>query len=1672
MIQPKVMNITSTQLERVRELYLDGYYLQAYRQAETICPLAEWEGTEAMLWAGRLANNLGSYQLGRKLHQKAYRLAPHHSEARYYKVRAIMERRGPLAAWKFLRQIGETINASSVVQSDWLAFHAVVLGALRDFDAAEGWLAKAERLDPTNPWVWIERSHLFEVEDKYEESLAAAQRSLELRPYFRPGVQSVASSLVLLGRDEEALTVLQDAATRIESCWLVAQLAQLQTELGLHVEARQNFERFAELAPLCDPQTEQWLHARRADAAYMCGDYEAALKYTQLSESPFHKLVAERMEAAGDETTRIVLPVGFVRQHHMTCAPATLTFLSRFWQKPADHLSVVEAICYDGTPARSERDWAEKQGWFVREFCVNWDDTVKLIDRGVPFTLTTVEPGNAHLQSVIGYDSRRGTILGRDPYHRELVEFAAKEMLERYLSSGPRGMAMVPLEQKHLLEDLELHEAPLYDGLYNVQQALFAHNRAQADEVIQTMKVAAEAHRLTWQAQLSVAEYDCDDVRVLTCLDKLLELFPEDANWRLYKLSVLRRMARRDDRLELLKTICDDKKSHPLFWQMYADELSDDAREQAKVRKLVYRQFRYHTTDAHNFYQLANLLWTQRRFAEAKELYRFAACLKDTNENYVRSYFTASQHFHEQAEAVRFLKDRFQRFGKRSSYPARTLAWAYEQTGQEPRALAALKEGLALRPDDAELMLYTANALGLQGKFDEAEQLIQQAEPKARRVDWLQAASALASYRGDTQTALAMWQEIAQAEPLNITTISNIAQALAETSGAAETIAYLRARVAEFPHNLALHRLLVQWVRDDFAALEQALRTMIEVDQVDAWARRELAIALCNQHRCQEALTEAELAQKLEPDHPGAYNVLAKIYTEMNQPDEAKTAYRQALKLSVDNDYAIANLIALSHSATERRAALEFVKEELIRQVTFGDGLLAFREHASSTLNAEELREVLQSALQGRPDLWHAWSALILHLIDMQKYEEALPLAEQAAEFFPLVPRIWFDLSLVHQARLNREGEIAALSRALEINPGWQKAIRQLADAYMNSGELEKALTTLEQGIAKAPLEAVNYGYLADVLWRLGEKEQAIERIKRALTLMPEYDWAWGCLRTWSKELGREDDAIAFVRISAEQHAHQAGAWLLIAETLYRPEDLPERLQALDRANEINPRLIGAHVLRVRLLAEAQRFDEARAACQPAIFNGDLPVRLRTAAATIEADSGNLDLAIEKMYEVVAEEPNNYEAWGRLADWLRLDEHRYDQYLQVANELVRIAPNYVISLGYLGEARKFNGDRQGAKEAYKRALALEADYVFGGFRLFDLQLEDGEFDDARATLKTLEQQVGGDDVVVSHLELAVKENDANAATMHFRKVCRSATASRAQLNHAIKTLADKLWGEPIDKVLEEAIEWPDANPLVGEFWVERWFGRDDAQKFRARLEAFPNKNAVWHNAASAYLEKLGQGKRGAEVRSFLSIHRDDLRQDNSSWGTVGYVLLELHYEKEAANWLSDWPTRSELQPWMLWNGVLALRSLKRDDEAYQWGQHAVDLPPDHTSGPHHILVALDDVLKGQAEEGAERLRKVNYDELSEWQKFVYNTTVLIVEFYRALAQQRSSGWTTLFELGKLRGGSSFFWPDEVLYQSHQRITQKIAQDAENPGIKALAYWLIVWLYLKRSFLRS
>ncbi len=1658
------MFIPSSELGRVAELYDQGLYLQAYRVAQSTAPLNEWEGTEARLLAGRLASNLGALELGRTHHIRAWRHDRSHREACYFYARVINEFRGPLAALKFMRQCGELSGAPPQSQAEWLSLEAYLLGLLRDFDAAEDRLMRAEKLDPASAWVSVERAALLELEDRYEESLAASRRALSLHPWYRPAVLSAAHTLSLLGRDAEALALLKEAAEKIESNAVLAQLAGLQFELGHYTEAQESLEQFAKLSPLIEPDVSRWLNSFRSDVAYHCGEIEKATLYAEASDAPFHQRLVERLRQAPVESRRVLLPVPFTRQHHMTCAPATIATISRYWNKPADHLSLVEAICYDGTPAYSERIWAEQHGWTVREFCVNWEDAVALLDRGVAFTLTTVEPANAHMQAIIGYDSRRRTLLARDPYVRSLSEFAADEMIENYRSTGPRGMALVPSEKALVLDGLELKEAELYDQLFQVQCALMRHERATALAVLQAMSGAAEGHRLTLQAQLALAAYDDDQTKLLSCYERLLELFPDDINLKLNKLACLRTLARRSERLDLLKAICAEKDSHPLFWQEYAQELSSNAQQHPAALGLLRRAFRAQPLEARNFFLQANILWAHHRFDEALELYRFAACLKDTDEQFAHSYFIASRHFHQTETALRFLESRFQRFGRRSSLPVRTLFWAYEQLDRMSEAFATLEAGLALRPDDMDLVLFAAEAHARHGKYDQAAELLSRAESISHSTLWLRTAAAIASYRGDLAAALSFGRRILEIEPLAIDTHRQVAQLLAETESREAAIAHLREVSARFPYNYALHQILVEWLRDDPPAAEAALRHLIEIDPMDGWARRELALALCKQRRFDQAQAEAWQAYQLEPDSFFSFNVLGKVYAEAGEIEAAKASYREAIRLSADNEYAIGELVALATSRAERRAVLQFIKEELAQQVTFGDGILAYRDHAKDTLEAEELLTTLREALKARPDLWQAWSAVIWQLVDMQQLDEALQLAEQATAAFPLIPRLWYDLSLVHQAQLNRRGEIAALQEALKINPGWGIAARQLAEAHQKEGELDKARTILEQATAYAPLDPYNHGCLADVLWKLGEKEQALAQLQRVLALEPDYGWGWNVLREWSKQLNRPEVATNFARDLTTQRAGEARSWLILARMLTDPQDLPERLAAIDHALALSPRSVEAHTLRVQLLAEAKRFDEAQAACHPPVFGDELPLDLRSSEVGVIAQRGKLREAARKMRALLDDEPNYYAGWSQLADWCRALEWTRD-YLEAARAMAQLAPNYYLALGYLGDALMLNGYRQEAKEALRRAMILEPGYEYASATLFNLRMEDGELEQAHEVLELLRKHVGSETTSLCEVKLAARMRHREAAEESFRQLCLSSTQARNLFDEAVSAMAEANWNEIVDRVLDETLALPAANPLVGAMWAERLTARRGFRRCRKRLETRPEKGELWHEASIAYLDALAKAQKRRLALHFIWQHQHQLRSKTFTWGQVGYVLLSLEEIEATIKWLADWPNRLDAAPWMLWNLALALRLANREQEAEAVSLHALRLSPDSFTDAHAALLALDGALSCQVAAAAERLAGLNASTLREWDRFVYELASELLDFHRALDERKARLSSAINHLIWLGENKPFFWGSNMLTRLHRRAVYHIALSHGNIFITLGATLRLAMLYL-------
>ncbi|HKB06190.1 MAG TPA: hypothetical protein VKD90_28600 [Gemmataceae bacterium] len=1489
------MEIPPAELAPIRELYARGLYVQALRVAEQFGPLRDWSNTPARLLGGRLAIQVGAARLGRWLHLRAYRDTPTHPEAIYYHARYRLERFGPAAAWRFLRSHPDQDwnDAAPVIRSDWYGLHAFVCGRLRDFDRADRWLARAESMSHDRAWLCVERAAVLEFAERYDAALASARRSLELVPDFRPGVQSEAHLLQQLGREAEALERLRDAGQRLESGIVVAHLAALQLDLRHYNDARRSYERYAELSPLRDEETEKWLAARRSDTAYFCGDLAAAREHAAKAEEPFYTAFADRAGQAdvAPVTARLDVP----RPDAASRTTTTLDLFASYWKVAAKPVPT-DLAPTDGLHDVRERLWAVDSGFVAAEFTVTPAAAFTLLERGVPFLLTLVDAGYSHSQLAIGGDRVRHSLWLAEAAERRPNEAPLQLLTERYVATGPRGLVMVPSGEGHRLDGVELPDRALYDRLHEVLAALHRHDRPVAGAAYERMKVEDAGHRLTRMARFAIARYDANPTPLLHAVDALLALFPDDNTFLLTRLNVLRDLGRKEERTELARRRAGRKEADPLFAHHYAQALITDPARLGEAEGLMRTAVRQRPFASAGYYILGNVLWEQRRFHEATDLYRFAASLEDRDEQFAEAYFRAARAAEQAPEAMRFLKARYERTRGKVAGPARAMFYALSEDDDMPGAFRALEACWAgpepgppsgRNPQEVgEVLLFAAEMRTNYNEPAAGAKLMDQARPLANRASWLRSAARQALVRADLVEARRCWEEILRDDPLAADVHRNLSRAIADLEGRVAAVDWTRQLCDRFPFHYPVHQLLIDWLRGEpvpdgeRSPAEPVIRKLIEICPDDAWARRELALHLANHGHAAESFPELEAARRLEADSPSYFYTLGHALSRDDRPKEAREAYEEAVRRSVDNEVAIVELFTLARGDVDKKDVIEFVADEFKRQRLFGDGLLTFREQAvqaHEAIEPDDLMRVLQDIFDEHPDLWQAWSVTSQQLTLVGRVEESRTLAKEAVERYPLLARLWVDLAEVCHAQEDRDGQVAALTQAVRVAPGWSYAARELADAMEANEQQEEARVVLEQAVARSPLDPVNHGYLADNLWNAGDspgvdpddgraqKHDAVERLRIALRIDPGYDWAWRHLGIWTERLEEPEGAVDVAREVCRLRPGDARGWLAVARMLHGPDSNEEVLAALDKAIALNPRGLEAYDLKAERLAEMGRYDEAKAAASPAVFEHDPPMILQGRAAWVEARRGNLPLACREMQALVTLEPSYYWGWQQLAEWYN-EAGKPAEFLEATEKLVELRPDNPIALAMRGEARLQNNDREGGKQDLRDAQHLEPGYSYPGMLLFDAQVQDEEYPQARAALAVLEEHIAGTGrpyVLARYCQLAARTKDEEGAAEAFSEVLTLQCDSTWPINSSATEMRQAGWADRVDKILRETLETADDfHPWVLMAWLESKDGTDADPETKLRIvrrvtEIHP-RYAQGYDVTAELLTRLGR----------------------------------------------------------------------------------------------------------------------------------------------------------------------------------------------------------------------
>lgn len=1597
----------SSVLAEVKAAMDRGFMLDAWKIAEESgVPLQQWPQGDARRLASRLASNLGNGRLGYALDYLNWR-ADRQNPKWYFQALFSRGRWTPGVHLK--EEIEERLKGemSDKVRGELLAYQAWVCAASRDFEPAYRKIGQALEIDPTDSWLHVQHSSILESHDRYPEALEAALKALSLDQNYRAPVLQVAEILIHLGRDDEALKFLTEAHGRTQQSAFPMRMQAIYSEREDHENALRCLEDAERLSPMASEPLKKWIAGRRADFLYMAGDLDGCLEWCDRKGEGYQAKMAEALRKPGArEKRRVRLSVPFVRQHRMTCAPATLSALASYWGKPHDHLAIADAICHEGTPWHKERAWAESHGFVAREFRLTMDVLRGLVDRGVPFTLTTQWTTGAHLQACIGYDERTQVVLLRDPTERHFGEMFMDELLKQHPIDGPRGMVLVPPEEASRLDGLVLPDEAAYEANHQLLTALDGHDRWKVEAALVTLRAVAPGSMLALQGETRVAGYLSDFARELAATDKMLEQAPRHGWMLMRKAYLLGQLGRRAEKRALLEREASKEGAEPVFISELGELLLQDARDLPLAENHLRRALRKRMSEARCYESMARCRDKQQRYEEAALLRRTAASLAPDLEGYARAYFDSCRILRRTEEGLEFLRSRTRAHGRKQAGPWITLASCMDLVRSDREAVAVLEEARSQLPDDGELLLEAGSMLaGWGGELRErGQQWVDSARGKVAETDWLRSSARIAGFLGDRRLAILRWRTLLGIQPLAIDAWRSLIRLTAEEEGEKAALALVDQAVAKHPDQTGLWALQVEWNRHRPEIASRATDRMLELDRHDRWAWRERALRQEEAGRKEEALADAREALALDPGDPSSHGILGSILKGMGRRDEARAEFKEAIRLNIDFTYASRELMEV---ATDRASSLEsirFIDAEMRRQVSNGEIVPVYQELAWRFVDPPVLLGYLQEFCGQRPDLWQTWTARVRQALQMRLGGEALLAAQTLTEKFPLLPRAWMELAGVHRSTGQISEEERALATAADLSPGWDEVAREHADVLERMGRFAEAEAVLRKALLLEPLTAPNYGVLAEFLDRSGRRGEATELLRKATAVAPFYSWGWETWAAWAQEAGAKEAVIAELRETGGKYAHRRSWWALAADVWQILGESEEALASIRRGLEISPEDITLRDQLARMLCLEGKYSEALAACAPVKDETEAPTPMEGRRAWILMQSGQPVKAIETMQALLDREPDY--AWGmsELAGWLSRRSD-WQKLRDLAIKWRRAAPNELRASGYLGQAERNLGNIQAAKEAYARAHSMNPDYVFAGRQLADIQMELSEFDEAAATIRLLRHYAPAPEIVCDAIELALKRGDLDGALKEAEGLLGDKEAVTETFEWVAELFRragrDMGWAKWLAEHVEPA---PVAAPGALTAFLQslppkrqlkeavRWITREP--------EGSPSRIAAWAWA----IRHAGNLPRVDLLRQWAQNQRTELHGTGQLWHAMGCAMLDANLGDEGAQWLSDWKKRPQDMRASTYGTLAALYERCTSHRDRCWHQAAevrqeglARFPADHSSAILRSAQSYYLAVEGRIDEAVALLAEFEPGMVSEHYQHIARFADAIVD---------------------------------------------------------------------------
>jgi tetratricopeptide (TPR) repeat protein len=264
--------------------------------------------------------------------------------------------------------------------------------------------------------------------------------------------------------------------------------------------------------------------------------------------------------------------------------------------------------------------------------------------------------------------------------------------------------------------------------------------------------------------------------------------------------------------------------------------------------------------------------------------------------------------------------------------------------------------------------------------------------------------------------------------------------------------------------------MVCAWIQTGYWKSSETLWTHTLACTTDNYlAYNNLAEALVQKGKVDEAITQYQKALQIKPDYADAHYNLAITFRRIGRADEAITQYQNVLQINPDNADArndLGNILREKGSTDEAIAqyqkALEINSNDA--KAHYNLGIALFHE--------------------GRVDEAIA------------QYQKALEINSNDAEAHNNL-----GIALFHKERVDEA--IAQFQQALQINPDYEDAHNNLGIALLQKGRVDEAISHYQKALEIKPDDPGAHNNLGNALRQEGRADEAIAHFQQALQLAP-----------------------------------------------------------------------------------------------------------------------------------------------------------------------------------------------------------------------------------------------------------------------------------------------------------------------------------------------------------------------------------------------------------------------------------------------------------------------------------------------------------------------------------------------------------------------------------------